>query len=190
MMQPNDGPGTRTMSEAKSTPPFPPEKKERLVYIFYTKRASFLFYYVFGTAVTAIGVGFMVGTAYGVIPINLVSWCLGLAAMIFGATLIILAEVRKRYRLYIITTWNVRVRTGIFNRTTQRAYFDRITKVDTSINREEEIAEMGDVCIYTDNPDSPSLVFTEVHNPHGVAEIIQRFVETVKHPPDWDHMNR
>jgi hypothetical protein len=190
MMQLNSRLGMQVMSEDEPQPSFPPEKRERLVYIFYAKRASFLFYYVFGTAVTAIGMVFMVATAYGLIARNLVSWYLGLAAMLFGATLIILAEVRKRYNLYIITTWNVRIRKGVIERATERVYYDQITRVETTSDREEEIAEMGDVCIYTDDSDSATLVFRGIHNPEGVAEIIRRFVQTVKDPPDWDHMER
>ena len=170
--------------------PFPPEKKEKLVYIFYAKRASFLFYYVFGTAVLAIGMGFMVGTAYGIIPRNLVSWYLGLAAILFGTGLIVFAEVKKRYNLYIITTWNVRIRSGVYTRHTRKVYHDEITAVKTNSDREEKIAEMGDVCIYTESPDNAALEFTSIHNPEGVAEIIRRFAATVADPPDWNHMER
>ncbi|MGQ4912385.1 MAG: hypothetical protein ACP6KW_09475 [Candidatus Thorarchaeota archaeon] len=178
------------MSHEDSVKTFPPEKRERLVYIFYAKRAAFLFYYVLGTAVALIGVIFMVTTAYGIVASTLLSWYLGLGAMFGGSALIILAEVKKRYRLYILTTWNVRVRTGVVNRKTERVFYDQIVKVEATSDREEELAEMGDVCIYKDEDQPPSLVFTGIHNPDGVVEIIRRFVQTVKDPPDWDHIER
>jgi hypothetical protein len=178
------------MSEDKDYTPFPIDKRERLVHIFYSKRASNLFFYVFGTALFSIGTVFMVATAAGLIIRNLISWSLGLAAMFLGVFIVVWAEARRYHDLYIITTWNVRVRTGLVTRTTKRLYYDQISDVKTSSDAEERAVEMGDVLVFKQGEKEPYVIFDEVHNPEGVAEIIRRFVQTVKDPPDWNHIER
>lgn len=178
------------MSEEEDYTPFPADKREKLVHIFYAKRASFLFFYVFGTAIFLIGTIFMVATAAGLIVRNSVSWSLGLAAMFVGAFIVVWAEAKRYHSLYIITTWNVRVRTGFINRLTCKLYFDQISTVKTSSEEEEEAADMGDVLFFKKGNEEPYLEFDGVHNPEGVAEIVRRFVQTVNDPPDWDHIER
>lgn len=178
------------MSEKKDYTPFPADKREKLVHIFYTKRTSFLFFYVFGTAIFLIGTIFMVGTAAGLIVRNFISWTLGLTAMFLGVFIVVWAEAKRHNTLYIITTWNVRVRAGFISRHTQKLFFDQISAVKTTIDEEEEAANMGDVLVFKKGLDEPFIEFDGVHNPEGVAEIVRRFAQTVKDPPNWNHIER
>lgn len=159
--------------------------------IFYPKRASFIFYYVFGTVVFIVGTGFMIVTSYYVPHQDLLAWSLSAGAMIFGILLVAWAESRRYFTLYIITTWNVRVRTGVFSRKTKRVFYDEIALLHCSGPPDERKVGMGDVEIYTSADDEkPALVFDGVHNPDGVREIISRFVQTIPDPLPWAHLDR
>lgn len=169
----------------------PSEKRERLVNIFYPKRASSIFFYVFGVVVFIVGLGFNVASAADFIIHNLFSWVLGLAAMLFGILLVVWAESRRWFTLYIVTTWNVRVRKGIFSRKTVRVFYDEITDVHCSGPPDERRVGMGDVEIFVSADEgTPALVFDGVHNPDGIKEIILRFILTVPDPPHWAHLDR
>jgi uncharacterized membrane protein YdbT with pleckstrin-like domain len=179
------------MTETSHEDSVPAESRERLVNIFYPKRASFIFYYVFGTVVFVVGTGFMTVTSYGGLGRDLVSWELSAGAMIFGIILVAWAESRRWFTLYIITTWNVRVRTGVFSRKTKRVFYDEITMLHCSGPPDERKVGMGDVEIFTSIDDEkPALVFDGVHNPDGVREIIRRFVQTIPDPLPWAHLDR
>ncbi|MFW9809068.1 MAG: PH domain-containing protein [Candidatus Thorarchaeota archaeon] len=170
---------------------FPREKMERLVNIFYPKRASFIFYYVFGVVVFIVGLGFNVTAAADFIIHNMVSWVAGLAAMLLGILIFALAESRRWFTLYIITSWNVRVRKGVLHRRTVRVFYDEITNVISCGPTDERRIGMGDVEIYSSSDTTkPTLVFDGVHNPDGVKEIILRFVMTTSDPPPWAHLDR
>ncbi|MFW9789325.1 MAG: PH domain-containing protein [Candidatus Thorarchaeota archaeon] len=174
-----------------SQEPFPPEKRERLVTIFYPKRASFIFYYVLGTVVFIVGTGFMTVTSLPSGPYrDLVAWLLSAGAMVFGIFLVAWAESRRWFTLYIITTWNVRVRKGVFKRKTTRVFYDEIIVMHCSGPPDERKVGMGDVEIFTTEGGEPALVFDGVHNPDGVREIINRFVETIPDPVPWTHLDR
>ncbi len=179
------------MTESSSQEPFPADKRERLVSIFYPKRASFIFYYVFGTVVFIVGLGFMTVTSYGGLGGDTISWSISAGAMVFGILLVVLAESRRWFTLYIITTWNVRVRKGVLSRKTKRVFYDEITILHCSGPPDERKVGMGDVEIFTsEDDDAPALVFDGVHNPDGVREIINRFVQTIPDPLPWDHLDR
>lgn len=170
---------------------FPSDKRERLVLILHPKRASSIFYYVFGVVAFLVGLIFMTLTSLGTIPRSNLSWLLSLSAMVFGVLLIIGAESRYYFTLYIITTWNVRVRKGIFRRKTTRVFYDEISLCRTNSNPEEKRVGMGDVEICsTESKDNPLLVFDEVHNPEGVKEIITRFMQSIPDPVPWKHLDR
>jgi len=170
---------------------FPREKKEQLVNIFYPKRASFIFFYVFGVVVFLVGLLFNVASAGEFIIYNYVSWYLGLASMFVGAFIVAWAESRRWFTLYIITTWNVRVRKGIFSRRTKRVFYDEITEVVSCGPSDERRIGMGDVEIYTASIEGgPTLVFDGVHNPDGIKEIINRFIQTIPDPLHWGHLDR
>jgi hypothetical protein len=179
------------MTESSSGAPFPSDKRERLVSIFFPKRASFIFLYVFGTVVFIVGTGFMTVTSYGGLGGDIVSWSLSAGAMVFGILLFVWAESRRWFTLYIITTWNVRVRKGVFSRKTVRVFYDEIALLRCSGPPDERKIGMGDVEIFmSDDDDAPALVFDGVHNPDGVREIISRFVETIPDPAPWAHLDR
>jgi uncharacterized membrane protein YdbT with pleckstrin-like domain len=179
------------MSTESPVSKFPSEKRERLVLILHPKRASFIFYYVIGVVFFAVGLFFMVLASLGTISHNILSWSLSLLAMIFGVLLITGAESRHYFTLYIITTWNVRLRTGIFRRKTTRVFYDEISVCQTNSNPEEKRVGMGDVEICTTGTnDKPAIVFDEVHNPEGVKEIITRFIQCVPDPVPWEHLDR
>ena len=170
---------------------FPADKRERLVSIFYPKRASFIFYYVFGTVVFIVGTGFMTVTSYGGMGGDIVSWSISAGSMIFGILLVAWAESRRWFTLYIITTWNVRVRKGVFSRKTERVFYDEIAYLHSAGPPDERKIGMGDVEVFvSENDESPALVFDGVHNPDGVREIIQRFIETMHNPVHWAHLDR
>ncbi len=171
--------------------PFPADKRERLVSIFYPKRASFIFLYVFGTVVFIVGTGFMTVTSYGGLGGDIVSWSISAFAMVFGILLVAWAESKRWFTLYIITTWNVRVRKGIFSRKTERVFYDEIAHLHSAGPPDERKIGMGDVEVYVSIDDeSPALVFDGVHNPDGVREIIQRFIDTMPNPVHWAHLDR
>jgi len=179
------------MTEPNPEEPFPANQRERLVSIFYPKRASFIFYYVLGTVVFIVGTGFMIVTSYGGIGYDLESWWLSVGAMVFGIFLVAWAESRRWFTLYIITTWNVRVRKGVFSRKTKRVFYDEISMLTSSGPPDERKVGMGDVEIFTsEDEDEPALVFDGVHNPDGIREIIRRFIQTIPDPLPWAHLDR
>jgi hypothetical protein len=179
------------MSVVTPDPKFPSDKRERLVLILHPKRVTSIFYYVLSFVLFIIGLIFMVLTSLGVINRDLLSWFLGSSAMVFGFFLFLWAESRHFFTLYIITTWNVRVRKGIFKRRTTRVFYDEIVECRTNSDAEETRVGMGDVEICSKKTDgSPAVIFTEVHNPDGVREIITRFMQTIPDPLPWGHLDR
>lgn len=179
------------MSAVNPEPRFPSDKRERLVLILHPQRASSIFYYVFSVALFIVGLVFMVLTSYGTITSDILSWSLSSASMILGILLFIGAESRHIFTLYIITTWNVRVRRGIIRRRTNRVFYDEIVECRATGNPEERRVGMGEVEIHTScDKDGPALVFDEVHNPDGVREIISRFMQTIPSPLPWGHLER
>ncbi|TFG34675.1 hypothetical protein EU527_02385 [Candidatus Thorarchaeota archaeon] len=179
------------MSVTSITTPIPPEGRERLILILHPKRASLIFFYVFGVVMVIVGVGFMSATAYGSISRNPVAWNIGAITIILGILLFASTEVRRMFKLYIITTWNVRVRTGIIRRKTRKLFYDEISECRTSVDSVEKNVGMGDVvmCSKKVNPDD-ALIFEEVDNPDGIREIITRFIQTIPDPLPWGHLNR
>lgn len=180
------------MSSDSSMTPFPPEKKERLVIIFHPKRVSLIFFYVFSVVLIVMGVAFMSATAYGAIPTSQVAWTLGNAAIIFGILLFTRTEMKRYFTLYIITTWNIRIRKGIFRRHTKRLFYDEISECRTAIYPDEQRVGMGNVEICSSKKDNGEavLIFEEVENPEGVRDIITKFIETIPYPLPWGHLER
>jgi len=179
------------MSSETPVVPFPPEKRERLVVIFHPKRVSLIFFYVFSVVMIVTGVGFMSATAYGAIPSTLISWSLGNITIILGILLFTRTEMKRFFTMYIITTWNIRVRKGIFRRKTTRIFYDEISECRTSIFPEERRVGMGDVEICSKNGNAgPVLIFEEIENPDGVREIISKFMDTIPYPLPWGHLER
>ncbi|TFG32696.1 hypothetical protein EU528_02550 [Candidatus Thorarchaeota archaeon] len=179
------------MSSDTPETPFPKENRERLVVIFHPKRVSLIFLYVFSVVLIITGVGFMSATAYGAIPPSELAWNMGSGAIIIGILIFTTTEMKRSYTLYIITTWNVRVRKGIFRRKTTRLFYDEISECRTAIYPQEKRIGMGDVEICSSKiKNGPTIVFEEVENPDGVREIITRFMQTIPYPLHWDHIDR
>lgn len=179
------------MSSDTTMTPFPPEKKERLVIIFHPKRASLIFFYVFSVALVIMGVLFMSASTFGAIPPTFISWALGNAAILFGILLFARTEMKRTFTLYIITTWNVRIRTGVFRRHTTRLFYDEISECRTTMYPEEQRVGMGDVEISSSKAGNEKvLIFEEVENPDGVREIIMKFIDTIPYPLPWGHLER
>ncbi len=179
------------MSSDTTTTPFPPEKKERLVIIFHPKRVSLIFFYVFSVALIIMGVLFMSASTFGAIPPTFISWALGNAAILFGILLFARTEMKRTFTLYIITTWNVRIRTGVFRRQTIRLFYDEISECRTSAHPEEQRVGMGDVEICSSKASNGLvLIFEEIENPEGVREIIMKFIDTIPYPLPWSHLER
>ena len=178
------------MSNSPNDPPAP-HNRERLVAIYHPKRGSTIFNYVLGFVAFILGLGANVIASASIVEFSFVSWVLGLFSMTFGLALVLWTETRRRYILYIVTTWNIRIRTGYINKRTTRTFYDEITKVVTDSEPVEEAINQGDVVIYsTKSKDEPALIFEGVHNPHGIREVILRFIETTPKPPPWLHVPR
>jgi hypothetical protein len=110
--------------------------------------------------------------------------------MTIGCLLILWAEIRRRYTLYIITSWTVRIRNGYFNQLTTRVFLDEIVDVKTNIAQEERLVDQGNVEIYVKDEEEPVLILEAVDNPRGILEIVRRLVKTVPDPVPWSHIER
>ena len=179
------------MSSETEEAPFPKEKRERLVIILHPKRASLIFFYVFSVVMIIVGVSFLSATAYGAIDQTLISWSIGNGTIFAGIFLFTLTEMRRFFTLYIITTWNVRVRKGIIQRNTKRVFYDEISECRTTIYPDEKRVGMGDVEVFSSKiKNGPTLIFEEIENPNGVSFIVSKFMETIPFPLPWGHIER
>jgi len=177
------------MSNSPIDSPAPYKSRERLVAIYHPKRGSTIFNYVLGFVAFILGLGFNVIAAANIVEYTFISWALGLFAMMFGLALVLWTETRRRHIVYVVTTWNIRIRTGYVNKKTARVFYDEITKVVTASEPVEKAIDQGDVVVYSvKSKDEPALIFTGVHNPHGIREVILRFVATTPEPPPWSHV--
>ncbi len=179
------------MSNSPNDSPTPHKKRERLVAIYHPKRGSTIFNYVLGFVAFILGLGANVIASASIVEFDFVSWILGMLSMTFGLALVLWTETRRRHILYIVTTWNIRIRTGYINKKTTRVFYDEITKIATASEPVEEAINQGDVVVYSiKSKNGPALVFEGVHNPHGIREVIHRFMETTPKPPPWSHISR
>ena len=179
------------MSSDTPESPFPPEKRERLVIIFHPKRVSLIFFYVISVVMIMVGFGFMSATAYGAIPPSEIAWNLGTSSIILGTIFFTATEMKRFFTLYIITTWNVRIRKGFLRKKTTRLFYDEISECRTAIYPQEQRIGMGDVEICSSKVENgPTLVFEEIENPDGVREIITKFIQTIPDPLPWAHIER
>ncbi|MGY5876714.1 MAG: PH domain-containing protein [Candidatus Thorarchaeota archaeon] len=179
------------MTSTQDHAPFPPEKREKLLNILHPRRIGHLFHYIMGLCLFLLGLIFFIAATAGVFPINPISWSLGVISLSSGVGIITWEEVRIRNTMYILTTWNIRLRSGFRQRNTSRVFYDDIAQVKTSRDPGEKIAEMGDIEVYSKNDSNiPILVFQDVRYPEGIKEIIQRFVETTAYPTPWDHIDK
>lgn len=179
------------MTETNDAPIIPPEKRERLILLIHPKRASFLFNYVLGVFLFAIGLIFFVASAAQVVVYSELSYWIGITALIIAVFLVGSSETKRRYTVYILTTWNIRVKSGYTHRTTERVFYDDIIRVETVSDRYERMIGMGDVEIFTgESGEEPSLVLKEIFNPDGMRELIRRLIATTPDTPDWAHIDK
>ncbi|MHA1908803.1 MAG: PH domain-containing protein [Candidatus Thorarchaeota archaeon] len=163
---------------------------EILIAKYHPKRAASLITYLMGILAFLLGWSFMVMSSIQFVESTLVAWYIGLWSMTIGCLLILWAEIRRRYTLYAITSWAVRVRKGFYNQITTRVFLDEISQIETNIDQEERIVNQGDVEIYVKDEDQPALVLQAIDNPRGVLEIVRRLVKTLPDPIPWDHIER
>jgi membrane protein YdbS with pleckstrin-like domain len=179
------------MSHAVPDSPLSPDARERLILVMFRKRTALIFNYVLGGFISGVGILGNIATAAGFVEQSWIRWEIGVAAIVSGLLIITATEIRRRFTLYIITTWNVRIRRGMMKRSTIRVFYDEISSVETSINPDEKAIGIGDVRVHTsDVRDKPAIVFTDVYNPDGIREIILRFIQTMPSPLPWAHVPR
>jgi len=175
--------------ESIETPP--PEEKEKLVAIFRPSRAGRLIHYAVGFVALISGTLFNVMSAGSIIPYSTISWNMGVGAIVFGIVVILGVEAARRYTLYVVTTWNVRMRTGIISKHTRRVFYDDISKVEIASEPQEIAVGIGDVVIYRESDGKePVLVMKDINNPRGIRELIMRFVQTTEEPTVWSHIEK
>ena len=179
------------MTSTEDHAPFPPEKREKLLNILHPRRIGHLFHYIMGFCLLLLGLIFFISASAGFFPIDPTPWSLGVISFSIGVGIITWEEIRIRNTMYILTTRNIRFRSGFITRNTSRIFYDDIAQVVTSRDPGEKIAEMGDIEVYSKNESGkPSLIFQDVRYPEGIKEIIMRFVETTSHPTPWDHIDK
>jgi uncharacterized membrane protein YdbT with pleckstrin-like domain len=178
-------------SEEESVVTPPPEEKEKLVAIFRPSRAGRLIHYAVGFIALISGTLFNIMSAGSIIPYSAISWNMGVGAIVFGIVVVLGVEAARRYTLYIVTTWNLRIRTGIISKETRRIFYDDISKVEIASEPQEIAVGIGDVVIYKeDGGDEPVLVMKDINNPRGIRELIMRFVQTTEEPTSWSHIEK
>jgi hypothetical protein len=128
-------------------------------------------------------------SAGGFIGATMISWILGISVMFLSVLYASWIEIRRRNTMLIITTWNVRIRTGLWSKVTNRIFYDDISKVEVKISHEGRVAGLGDIIIYKEN-ETYTLEFDNLFNPEGVREIILRFAETIPDVPPWEHLDK
>ncbi len=168
-----------------------PMNRERLVMMISPRRISLLFYYVFGACLFIIGLTFNLSASAEIIHPSFGSWFIGLASLISGVIFIIQADYKVKTTLYILTTWNVRIRTGFFNKKTERIFYDDIDRIETLHEPGEKVAQMGDVRIFKKgDSNTPYLILRDVRHPEGLVEIIKRFITSITEPTEWAHIEK
>ncbi|MFW9920102.1 MAG: PH domain-containing protein [Candidatus Thorarchaeota archaeon] len=163
---------------------------EILIAKFHPRRTSSLFFYIFGVVVFVVGWVFMIASSADFIEFTLVAWISGIWAMVVGILSIIWREIIRRYTLYIITSWNLRVRRGYRRKRTKRVFYDEISDVKIIANTEDRMVNQGDIQIFVKDEAEPVITFYSIDNPRGIYELIQRMLRTVPEPYPWSHLER
>lgn len=167
------------------------EDREKLLAVRHPARVRYLHYYLVGTLLFVFGWLFNVTVSAGLVQYSELSWWLGMSSMSLGLFLVLAGEYRRHYTLYVVTTWNLRVRKGLFNKLTTRVFLDEIERVEMSTPPEGRVINLGYVNIYTsDSMEEPTLVFADIHNPEGTMELINRVRATSPAPAPWDHIEK
>ena len=147
-------------------------ERECLIAKYHPRRVSAVLYYVFGAVLFLFGFVFMILSSASYVESSIIAWYLGILSMIIGVSIITIAEIRRRYSLYIITTWNVRTRTGFWTKVTTRLFYDEIEKVEVDRDLEEVRVNQGDILIFAIGEADPVIRFDAIAYPLGAFEII------------------
>jgi hypothetical protein len=114
-----------------------------------------------------------------------------MGAIFFGLLLWAIGEYKKRYTLYIVTTWNLRVMKGSYNSVTIRVFFDEIEKFEIDATAQTRVINLGALRVYTkEDTDQPALEFADIHNPEGMLELVSRIKMTTPDPLPWAHVEK
>ncbi|MEM4735217.1 MAG: PH domain-containing protein [Candidatus Thorarchaeota archaeon] len=168
-----------------------PRDREKLVLLSRPKRIGRLIHYIVGVTVFLVGLMHNALAAAGFISGSYISVALGVSALVAGSIIVAINELRRKAVLYVITTWNVRIRRGIFSKYTRKLFYDQISRVEYRISKERRPAHIGDVLIFRKGVDDvPDIILEDVHSPEGLVEVIRKFMETTPTPPPWDHIPR
>ncbi len=165
-------------------------QQEILIAKFHPRRTASLVFYIFGFVVFIVGWVFMIASSADIIEYTMVAWLSGIWAMTVGMLSIVWQEIRRRYTLYIITSWNLRVRRGYYKKRTKRVFYDEISDVKTLTNTQDRMVNQGDIEIYVKGESEPALTFFAIDNPRGIYELIQRMLRTAPEPCPWSHIER
>ena len=174
-----------------SDPDVPDVKNpEILIAKFNPRRTAGLIFYVIGITIFIVGWFFMIASSAQFIEFTMVAWLSGLWAMTVGILSILWQEIRRRYVLYIITSWNLRIRRGYYRKRTVRVFYDEIADVQIHTNREDRIVNQGDILVTAKGDESPTIVFEDIDNPRGIFELIARMRLTIEEPYPWSHIEK
>ena len=169
----------------------PPIENERLITIFRPKRISLLFQYALAGVIFFSSFLFYISVAGGFIDVTPTAWMSGIFAMAFAVVLASWIEWQHRNTMLILTTWNVRMRKGIYHKTTKRIFYDDITNVEVDMSSEGRVAGVGSIKIYGNlEEDNPLIEINDIYNPNGVSEIILRFIRTTPEETPWAHLDK
>lgn len=163
---------------------------EILIAKFYPRRTASLVFYIFGFVVFIVGWVFMIASSADFIEFTLVAWISGVWGMIVGILSIIWREIIRRYTLYIITSWNLRVRRGYRRKRTKRVFYDEISDVKVVTSSDERIVDQGNIEVFVKGEENPAITFFDIDNPRGIYELIQRMILTVPEPHPWSHIEK
>ncbi|MHA2003459.1 MAG: PH domain-containing protein [Candidatus Thorarchaeota archaeon] len=169
----------------------PAEDREKLLATFHPARTGFLYLYVLGAVFFLIGWLFNISVAAGVIQYDELAWWLGMAGMLFALILWAIGEYKKRYTVYVVTTWNLRVMKGSYKRMTTRVFFDEIDKFEIDATPQTRVINLGALRVYTkEDSELPALEFVDIHNPEGMLELVNRIKLTTPNPIPWAHVEK
>jgi len=163
--------------------------QEILIAKFHPRRTSSLVFYIFGFVVFIVGWFFMIASSIQFIEFSLVAWISGIWAMIVGILSILWREIIRRYTLYIITSWNLRVRRGYLKKRTKRVFYDEVVDVKIDADPQDRLVNQGNIQIFIKGEEDPVITFFAIDNPRGIYELIQRMLRTLPDPLPWGHIS-
>ncbi len=161
---------------------------EILIAKFHPRRTASLFFYIFGFVVFIVGWVFMIASSAQFIEFTIVAWLSGIWAMVVGILSIISQEIKRRYTLYILTSWNLRVRRGYIHKRTKRVFYDEICDVKILADPQDRMVNQGDIQIFVKDDPEPVITFIAIDNPRGIYELIQRMLRTIPETLPWSHL--